>query len=682
MRHKRRSATLLVLMTFFVCLLQGAQANLTQEIGEGRLYFSCVDDQTCQLTPTPIGEEIVTGQSTATMFQTETVSFEFDMSPTQQHIALLPYVLDELQLEFVQQTETVGFFRPEAEIRLITGTNINIWNFESSTLSTPSQYEPYRLENEELTYQQQRTIWPDQPVRVMFTAILDQPGTWELRLRGSSYVVFDIEWSIDPIAADVDEPSSQLEPVQTEFEMNHYGALVGADEDCWQFAVETNEIMRLYIDWSPTPLEIEQPHSVPLVYDSIGKELPYPEIVSEYEEGNLRIIYRWRAVPVDTYTVCFSGLQEKFQAYTWGGSFGFESLGPVNPDGFQPFSYFPAGSGFIAENGERISLDEQGYFGVFFFGFFFLCTCLLFTQPTTNRSLRYTLFTPAVIILLGAGIILPTTTIIAQQSDDGTLSFDELIDMRLNQLWDVSAPGIPDQNLYRHSGATFGLLEGDSFRLKLDIQSAYQTDDGRWQLQVEQLQSFRIDEAIFGQISGNDVQSSDDGMLEDHIVRFVLLSGRSLLLDLLMLETMLVVDEEPSSSVFELDLTMEKAEPAGSMNAPAWATRPKSIQESDWISLQSSLFPNRLTISLCDCELDLIDVRFEPSERLDSGDIPSAEFTTNIESVSGGMWLFATLGCTVCLLVGAIEIRRMYRARQLALTGLAHSSIWDENEFD
>ena len=136
MRHKRRSATLLVLMTFFVCLLQGAQANLTQEIGEGRLYFSCVDDQTCQLTPTPIGEEIVTGQSTATMFQTETVSFEFDMSPTQQHIALLPYVLDELQLEFVQQTETVGFFRPEAEIRLITGTSINIWNFESSTLST------------------------------------------------------------------------------------------------------------------------------------------------------------------------------------------------------------------------------------------------------------------------------------------------------------------------------------------------------------------------------------------------------------------------------------------------------------------------------------------------------------------------------------------------------------------
>ncbi|MEK9730452.1 MAG: hypothetical protein VW230_01690 [Candidatus Poseidoniales archaeon] len=671
----REMATLLTL-TILIFPMH-VQANLNQEPGGGRFYLSCVDDETCQLTPTPIGEEIISGQSTSTFIQNEVLNFEFDLSPKQSHIALLPQELDELSIDFIQQTESLGVFRPKAEIRLITGQNVNSWIFESNTFSSPSAYEPYRLENEPMTYDFSRVVWPEDQVKLFVSIVLDQPGTWELRLRGNSFINLDINWSIDPNFADVDEPSSQLQPVETEFEMLHFGALLGDDKDCWRFEVQTNEIMRLYIDWLEAPLEVEQPHSVPLVFDSIGKELPYPEIVSEFEEGNLRIIYRWRAVPIDSYTVCLSGQDARFQQYQWGGSFGFESLGPVNPDGFQPFSYFPAGSSFLGNADSTVSLDKQGMSGLIFFGILFLFSLLLFTQPTTNLTLRYMIFLPGVLFLLVGGVILPTISVSQQSQDDSMISFDELFDMRLSQLWDVAAPGIPEQNLYRHSGATFGLLHSDSFTLRLNVQRAYEVDDGRWQLQIEELQSFRIDEAIFTQISKGGAQLSDSGMLEDHTVRFILLSGRSLLLDLLMLESMLIVDEKPTSSVFDLQLDMISTTPAGSVNAPAWATRPTSVSESDWSKLQSSLFPDRLTISLCDCELDLVDVRFEPSNRFDASDVPTAEYVVNYANVAFEIWLFAWVGVVLCAYAGSIEIKRIIVARKLAIQASVQSKMWN-----
>ena len=87
------------------------------------------------------------------------------------------------------------------------------------------------------------------------------------------------------------------------------------------------------------------------------------------------------------------------------------------------------------------------------------------------------------------------------------------------------------------------MLEGERLQLKLDIEEAIPTDDGRWQLMVPELTSLRLDQAIFGQVAEGQTQQSQEGMLEAQTVRFILLAGRSLLLDLLMLEAMLVVDE-------------------------------------------------------------------------------------------------------------------------------------------
>ena len=115
------------------------------------------------------------------------------------------------------------------------------------------------------------------------------------------------------------------------------------------------------------------------------------------------------------------------------------------------------------------------------------------------------------------------------------ITVEQLIDMRLQQLWDVSAEGVPEQTLATHTGATWGMLEGERLQLKLDIEEAIPTDDGRWQLLVPELTSLRLDQAIFGQVAEGQTQQSQEGMLEAQTGRFNHLPGRSMLRDLQML---------------------------------------------------------------------------------------------------------------------------------------------------
>ena len=76
-----------------------ASAGLTGQESGGDLYLSCRSDNDCVLTPTPVGEEAVGGQSTATTLQPQTVVLEFDSDPDQSHIALLPGRIDRLELD-------------------------------------------------------------------------------------------------------------------------------------------------------------------------------------------------------------------------------------------------------------------------------------------------------------------------------------------------------------------------------------------------------------------------------------------------------------------------------------------------------------------------------------------------------------------------------------------------------
>ena len=143
-----------------------------------------------------------------------------------------------------------------------------------------------------------------------------------------------------------------------------------------------------------------------------------------------------------------------------------------------------------------------------------------------------------------------------------------------------------------------------------------------------------------------------------------------------MLEAMLVVDEAPSSSVFHIDVEMVAAPATGSFSAPAWATRPVTVEPADWARLQRALFPERITISLCDCDLDLLDVNFIPSTSFDTRDLPPAWDVQNANGLvpyGGGVML---AGLSLGLLATWVEVQRKSKAAALAEAFGAEGNQW------
>ncbi len=678
---KQVSARPLRCAVFIACLLTllaqpfvpAASAGLTKE--EGDLFLSCLEDNDCVLSPTPVGEEQISDQTFANIVQPETVVFEFIMSPSQDHIALLPEFLDVLEIDFKHQTESGSLFRPAMDVRLILGENVNQWSFEASTLPEMAT-SPYLLEDEPLDTSAGRVLWEEASVRLLITVTLDRPGTWSLNMRGASFLQLDVQWSMDAAQVNMDEPSSRTQPVATSFEDVHRGALVGADHDCWAFEIESHEVLRLLVEWEVVPIEIEQPHPIPDLITAAGRLSPTPEVVVDDDGESLRITYRWRALPTGDYTLCMHGSPEKIQPYAWTGVFGYEGTGPTDPTEFTAASYYPQGTGLVGSLDHSVDLDNQGV-GLLLVSLLMLgaFTFVAF-RPTTAYGVRFGLFVPGVLLLVVGGVLNPAVVMYNQVQHPEEITVDELIDMRLKQLWDVSAEGVPEQTLATHTGATWGMLAGERLQLKLDIDQAIPLDDGRWQLVVPELDSFRLDQAIFGQVAQGQTYTTQEGMLEAQTVRFILLASRSLVLDLMMLEAMLVVDDAPSSSVFHIDAEMIAAPASGSLASPAWATRPSTVDANDWVRLQSALFPERITISLCDCDLDLLDVNFIPSTGFDGRDIPPSwgiQSADGFVPYGGGLMM---VGVTLGLLATWVEVQRKSKAEALAREYAPGSDQW------
>ena len=676
--HRVRAMVLLVMLSLsFSFILTPASAGLTDQDGGGELFFSCRADNDCVLTPTPVGEEQVSGQSTANTFQSETLTFEFEADPPQDHVAVLPDMLASMEVDFKHQTEAGSLFRPALEIRLILGENVNTWSFDSSPIPNANA-QPYTIENEQMSLSKGRVLWAEEQVKVLITVTLDQPGTWSFNMRGASSMLLEIPWSLNPSTANVDEPTSTTQPRSTSFEDVHRGALVGADHDCWAFEVETHEVLRLTVDWNQVPLELEQPHPVPELITAAGRLSPTPDVLVDDDGESKTFTYRWRALPTGDYTLCMHGSPEKFQSYVWSGLFGYESMGPTDPSGFESVSFYPQGAALIGDLDNPHELSKQG-FGLLLLSVLLLVIFLVVAwRPTTSYGLRFGVFVPGVILLMVGGVLHPLWAIADEVQHAEEITLDDLIEMRLQQLWDVSAEGVPDQTLYTHTGATWGMLPGETLRLKLDVNQAIPLGDGRYQLLIEELEDLRLDQVIFGQVAKGAEQQSQTGMLESQTVRFILLAGRSLLLDLMMLEALLVVDDMPSSSVFHINSEMVETQAAGSVAAPAWGTRPSAIDTSDWVRLQGSLFPERISISLCDCDLDLLDVTFQPSSGFDAGDVPPEWGLENAAGLLPYGGLLMWTGMLMGIAATSSEVRRFTAAQRLAEQfRMEHQGRWE-----
>jgi len=646
-------------------LPQPVTAALMDDDEDVTLHLSCRSDNDCVLTPTPIGEESVGGQTTATLFQPETVVFEFNADPGQNHVALLPERLTAFELDVRQQTESGGLLRPEVDVRIVLGPSVNEWNFPADILPSGASYEPHTLDDASLNLDNGRVVWVDEPIRIILTITLDRPGSWALNMRGASFLTIEVPWSVDADAQNVDEPSSSTEPVDTDFEDVHRGALVGADRDCWRFNVEEHEVLRLMITWYEVPIELEQPHGVPEFVNDVGRRAPSPEVIAESDGLSTQITYRWRALDPGVYSLCMTGSSDRFQAYAWSGVFGYESLGPTDPTGFEGQSFYPAGAGRVDAVSDAVDLERQGYTGLFIALVLTTVLLAMSMRPTTSMRWRYGGLVPGVLLLLVGGILHPLVAIGNEVQGSEEVDFDDLVEMRLQQLWDVSAPGVPEQTLVTHTGATWGLLDGERLNLRLEVERAVPTEDGRWQLIVPELEQFRMDQAIFGQV-GRAASWTSDGMLEDQTVRFVLLAGRSLLLDFMMLEAMLVVDERPASSVVHINTDMVATQAAGSPTAPAWSTRPGTVSDAEWVTLQQSLFPERISISLCDCDLDLMDVQLLESDGFEVGDVPGGWGIASAQGLTPYAGLMTWLGVGVAFLAVGVERRRWMNAKAMA----------------
>ena len=102
----RRGWTVILVLLCMTSL--PASGSLTDQESGGTLYFSCDSDEDCQLTPVPIGEEIISGSVQANPLMPESIALEFDMTPTQTELAVLPDILDELFIDLRVEGDALG----------------------------------------------------------------------------------------------------------------------------------------------------------------------------------------------------------------------------------------------------------------------------------------------------------------------------------------------------------------------------------------------------------------------------------------------------------------------------------------------------------------------------------------------------------------------------------------------
>ena len=663
-----------IIVILLLSIIPPSQASLTDGVNGGSLFFSCVSDDECLLTPVATGEETITGSVQANPLSTETVALEFDMFPEQTELALLPDVLDELVIDLRVQGDVLGLYKPQIDVRIIIGTSVT--NLESDESTTPSgNVEPYQWTNEPLNLDQGRLLWPDEPVRIRVTFTLDRPSTWEFHLREASYIDLDITWSDNIAAKNVDEPTSALQPKPTSLDEVHRGALVDIEDDCWSFSVQEHEILRILIQWEDVPLELQQSNGVHRLRTSNGLQVATPEVVTKSEDDTVLTTYRWRALDPGDYIFCLKGQTDRYQPYVWSGLYAVESSGPTDSSEFSGKVVYEANY-FTFSTGIEIELEPHS-------GLILLPSiiALIFfmmdiRRKSTSNMTRFGVFLPICFVLLMSGVVSPLWAMADEVQDSDEWTFDQLLEERIQQLWDVSSPATPQATMIEHVGATWGVRDGEQLKLWLEIEEAYQREDGKWQLIVADFDEIRLDSLIFNQISEARQGSMNNG-LDEHIVQFSIIATRALLLDLMMLEALLVVDEEPTSSIHHIDTMMVDTSSFGSTTSPTWATRPVDIDDSKWKRLQSSIYPDRITVSLCDCALDLLDLQVTHSSQFNENDSP--EFTALQQA--NGIIPYSVIVAITCIVLGAIVIQRESRrrnaAKKLAESFVGQASIWN-----
>ena len=653
-------------------------AAINSDDGGGELWFSCNDVNDCSLTEFHTGEENIQGSvNSATPLTPESILIELPMVPKQSQIALIPDLIDELQIDLRYQDDVIGISRPDLQVTIIIAQSTTVIEFEGDSNPTDGLSGPHFVEDEPLENGGDRLLWPEENIRILLQFEVERPGTWQLNLRGASYMFLDIIWSEDVETRNVDEPSSDGSPKATDLETNHYGALVEDDRDCWRFDVSDHELLRITFVWEVVPSEIEQSHGQPDLILPDRRLAPSPELETEVFNGESRITWQWRALPPGEYDMCIGGRLNAFQPYQWAGIIAFEGIGPTSPEEFDYSSYEWEGLGMKAEEVGAKELNAASGVMALIMSIALLVGLIIeFKEDTTSKPIRYGLFVPGVLILILGGVVSPLWELSGEIQSSDEMSLEELIDTRLDQLWHASHPGTPASSRALHVGATFGMLDGEVWSVRLETDAAWPLDDGRWQLHIPQIYELDMESLIFAKVAEKGAYQSADNSLDPHSRTFILLAARTLMLDLLMLEALLVVDELPDSNVIHLDTEMVKSGSLGLIQDPTWGTRPVDIPEGRWRLMQENLYPNLISITMLDGIKDDLEFRILLNNNLDHNLMYSSSAVQLNEPLLESQHLWIIAGISLAAIGIIAENKRRRKAKQI-LNQLISKNMWD-----
>ena len=676
-RHHIMRSKFTVLLLLILCI-PNVSAAINSEDDGGELWFSCNDVNDCSLTEFHTGEESISGSvNSATPFSPSTVFIELPMTPSQTEIALIPQEIDELQIDLRYQDDIVGISRPELEVTIIIAQSTTVIEFQGDSNPADGMQGAYKVNDEPLDLAGDRLLWPEEEIRILLQFEVERPGTWQLNLRGASYMFLDIIWSEDVDSRDVDEPSSYASPRQTELDTVHYGALVEDDWDCWSFDVQNHEIMTITIEWEEVPSEIEQNHGRPDLILPDNRLAPAPELETEVANGVTKSTWKWRALPVGEYDFCIGGKLNSFQPYKWIGLIAFESLGPTSPEGFDYSSWEWEGYGMKADQYGSVELDGTSGVMVLVLSFAILLGLVIeLRAETTSRAVRFGIFVPGVLVLFLSGIVSPMWAIAGEMPSSDEMTLDELIDNRLDQIWHASHPNAPASSKALHIGSTFGMLDGETLSLRLVADSAWPLDDGRWQLHIPEFYELDFESKIFAKVAEKSGTTPVDDLLDSHSRSFILLAARNLMLDILMLEALLVVDDLPSSNVIHFETEMVESRKLGSVQEPAWGTRPVDVPEGRWRLMQENLYPNLVSIALLDGIKDDLEFRVRIDNEISHNLLYSSSSVKPSEPLLESQYVWVIAGITLVLLGIGIENKRRTNAKNI-LSQFALENKWD-----
>ena len=653
----------IALTLLLIAMTPIAAADLSVE--NHTLSLVCSNDD-CSLSKNEVGDVMLSEEERqATLLQPVTITLEFPMRPAQTSVSLLPSTVESMTFDFRIQEDGTGATRPDLEIELILGPSTNTWTIPAPN-SSPGNQNPYVLENEELDRSNGRILSPLDQVLLRISFDINQPLTWELHLAGESQITLPIEWSIDVDVVNVDEPTSLTEPRSiTLIGATTFGGLMSGDIDCYRFDVDEQlKSITVEIDWDVAPLEIEQSHTIPEFWNEQGQSEGVPQILTRNEGETVVNEFRWGEPDAGEHKLCWTGIEDHYQTYSFSGKQSQLGVGSTSPEEFTGDATWDEGTSQVGQLEKSSETSGAGVFtmGVAAIGIFVAIAGYL--MPLSSPWLPRLLLPMAIILLLLGGIISPAVSISNESPNPGEMTFDELLDQRLERIYrGVINDGEGEFGPQGYSGF-LGMEADERLQLMLTIEAIHPLGDGRWQIEVTELDEVDLDRLVFGKLN--------DGRLSgEHEVRFILRSGRLLALDLLLLEALLIVNEEPRGNVLHIDWEMVSDPGMGSLSAPAWTSRPDSVSAEDWNQVTEAIKPELLSVSFCDCEIDAMELSIRPNvvyvnDLVTPGGIQSSNGLIPYDS-----W-FAVLGIVVLLCAGFVEKERREKGMALADELLNH----------